>query len=93
MSLHVQLPESFNKYMDSEKVVFYDGEKWICVMLSDRQLAILSYAWRTLRLYYMARKYRYTRYAKEFILSNQMLQPGETEITVKILQVFIFRRQ
>jgi hypothetical protein len=79
--------------MDSEKVVLYDGEKRTCVMLSGRQVAILSYAWRTLRLYYMARKYTYTCYAKEFILSNQMLQPGETEITVKILQVFIFWKQ
>jgi hypothetical protein len=74
----------------SRDLIYFKNGIKLRVTLSKRQVSVLVYAWKTLRLYYIEERYTYTESAKSFVLngSNKVLQPGEAEFTFDMLKVF-----
>ena len=86
----IQVPKIARSQSYSRDLIYYQGGKKLHVTLSDRQLNILNYAWKKLRLYYVNERYSYTERAKLFVLegSNKDLRPGEVELTFHMLKVY-----
>ena len=73
----------------SNNLIYHKNGEKLLVTLSKRQVSVLDYAWKKLRLYFVDGRYLYSESAKSFILngSNEVLQPGEVKFTFDMLKV------
>ena len=85
----VKVPKSARTKANSNDLIYFKNGQKERVTLSNRQVKVLEYAWKKLRLYCVSKRYSYTESAKSFILngSNEVLEAGEKKLTFEMLEV------
>ena len=85
----VKVQKSERTKANSNDLIYFKNGQKERITLSNRQVKVLEYAWKKLRLYYVSKRYSYTESAKSFILngSNEALEAGEEKLTFEMLEV------